>query len=375
MKKLYFFPIAFMTLLIACNGTSVNKKGGNLPGKESTKGEQINYVRSLRLKSPVRNTEYSEGEAVPIVVVPRRKAESIDSLQLIENGKVRQTLYKAPWEGRWIPQSNRMGSQNLTLLAYHSDGTIGRVSTRIKLKSGKEPQKYGFKIVNTYPHRKIYYTQGLFYRDGFLYEGTGQRGESTIRKMKLENGDVIVQSDLDSNYFGEGITWCNGKILQLTWTSGSAFVYNPDDFSRVDSFDPKTTNGQGWGITCAGKELFISDGSNVITVLDSKDYSSKRTIEVYDHKGKVKNLNELEYIQGKIYANVYLTDRIVIIDPETGRVTGDIDMRGLLTTDEYRRLVKGDEVLNGIAWDKEKDRLFVTGKRWPKLFEIKLEKK
>ncbi|MPQ48045.1 glutaminyl-peptide cyclotransferase [Marinifilum sp. N1E240] len=268
-----------------------------------------------------------------------------------------------------------MGKHKLKLLAYHENGKIGLVNTYVNIKSNQAPDEYGFEIVNSFPHDRRAYTQGLFYHQGFLYEGTGQHGESSLRKVKLENGEALSIKNLEQEYFGEGITLSKNRIIQLTWNSRKVFVVDPETFEKIDSFEPNTTNNQGWGITNTNNELIISDGTNVLTVLDDTNFGRIRTIEVYDNAGKVTNLNELEYIDGKIYANVWLSDRIVIINPKTGRVEGNINLGSILKQSEKNKLDKNDDVLNGIAWDSLNQRMFVTGKRWPKLFEIKISKK
>ncbi len=230
-----------------------------------------------------------------------------------------------------------------------------------------------YKVVNTFPHDVESYTQGLFYHDGYLYEGTGQQGKSALYKVDLKTGKSIFDRKLEQRYFGEGITYNKGNIIQLTWHAQKAFVIDSEDFSLKDSFRPPTTNGQGWGITTMNNKLVISDGSHKLTFVDPKNYSKMGEIEVYNHKGKVDTLNELEYINGKIYANVWLTDTIVVIDPTTGQVESNLNLVDILTQAEKRKLIEGDDVLNGIAYDSINNRLFVTGKRWPKLLEIKVD--
>lgn len=331
-------------------------------------------VRSIRLKSPIRDDVFTQGEKIPVVVTSRGKSRSIDSIEFREDGVVIKTLTSKPWVYGWIPKGTRLGAHQLKIWAYHSNGSVGKVTSRVCLKSSQAPDKYKCKVIKSYHHDPSAYTQGLFYYDGFLWEGTGQRGESSIRKVKIENGKILKSIAIEDKYFGEGITRYKDKLLQLTYKSGRAFVYSMNDLKRQDTFYPSTITGEGWGITTMGKELVISDGSNQLTVLDADTHSHKRIIEVYDHRGAVKNLNELEYIHGMIYANVWLTNRIVVIDPATGRVNRDIELYGLLTPDEQRRLDPNDDVLNGIAWDSEHNHLYVTGKHWPKLFKISLVK-
>ncbi|MGQ1911673.1 glutaminyl-peptide cyclotransferase [Marinifilum sp. RC60d5] len=361
-------------LAYGCNGkgSGSDKPANNVSEKPAAK--VIEYISSMRLKSPHRGDMFTYGDEINVLMHAKKRAGDIDSVQLIGDGKLVSTLSKKPWVWKWIPEKENMGRHNLKLMAYHESGEIGLLTTHVNLKSNKAPDEYSFEIIKSYPHDKRAYTQGLFYRKGFLYEGTGRNGESTLRKVKLENGEAISVKGLEQQYFGEGICYSNGKIIQLTWNSGKVFVVNPETFEQVDSFEPNTSNNQGWGITANNNELIISDGTNLLTVLDAENYSKKRIIEVYDNAGMLTNLNELEYINGKIYANVWLTDRIVIINPETGKVEGNINLESILKHSEKSKL-NHDEVLNGIAWDSENERLFVTGKHWSKLFEIKIEKK
>ncbi|UCC23683.1 MAG: glutaminyl-peptide cyclotransferase [Planctomycetota bacterium] len=225
---------------------------------------------------------------------------------------------------------------------------------------------YGYKVVNEYPHDKRAFTQGLVFEDGFLYEGTGLEGRSTLRKVELETGKIVKGRRLADEYFGEGITIYGDKIIQLTLRAKVGLVYDKESFEPSGRFKYPT---EGWGLTHDGKNLIRSDGTSTLYFLNPETFEQTGRIEVTDGDGPVSGLNELEYVQGQIYANVWRTDRIARIDPKTGRVTGWIDLAGLLGTDARGQLV---DVLNGIAYDAENDRLFVTGKLWPRLFEIEL---
>lgn len=225
---------------------------------------------------------------------------------------------------------------------------------------------YGYRIVNVYPHDKDAFTQGLVFENGILYESTGRFGYSSLRKVELETGAVLEIHDLPPEYFGEGITIFNNKIFQLTWQSYTGFIYDKENFLLLENFYYST---EGWGITNDGKHFIFSDGTAVLHFLNPETYEEVKQIEVKAENGPVLNLNELEYIDGEIYANVLPTDRIARIDPETGNVLGWINLNGLLGADQHNTQAN---VLNGIAYDQEKKRLFVTGKFWPKLFEIKL---
>lgn len=375
MKFYSFVPVVLFLLLSSCNGNSLQRNVSKKSDTIETSERTIQFVNSLRLKSPQRDDLYALGAKVEIEMTPRKRAEAIDSVQFWGDEELIGTIKKEPWTMNWFPGKKRMGKHELKVLAFHTDGTVGLVSTYINVKSDTAPVEYNYKIVNSFPHDKRAYTQGLFFHEGYLYEGTGQNGESSLRKVKLENGEVLSIMNLEQKYFGEGITYYKGKIIQLTWTSEKAFVINAETFEQEDVFYPKTTNRQSWGITTMNGELVVSDGTNILSVIDPKSYATKRIIEVYDDKGKVTNLNELEYIQGKIFANVWLTDRIVIIDPESGRVEGNIDLESILKVSVRNELNKGDDVLNGIAWDSLENRMFVTGKRWSDLFEIEISKK
>jgi glutaminyl-peptide cyclotransferase len=235
----------------------------------------------------------------------------------------------------------------------------------IPAQRGTPPPTYGYRIVRSYPHDPGAFTQGLLVRDGFFYEGTGMNGRSGIRKVKIDTGEVVQSQPLSPDYFGEGITDWKGSIVQLTWRSEVGFVYDLATFERKRSF---TYKGEGWGLTQDGTRLIMSDGTPELRFLDPETLKETGRITVRDASGPVQNLNELEYVKGEIFANVWQTERIARISPKDGRVTGWIDLTGLLTRAERTSA----DVLNGIAYDAAADRLFVTGKWWPRVFQIEL---
>jgi glutaminyl-peptide cyclotransferase len=237
---------------------------------------------------------------------------------------------------------------------------------RTRTRKRRPTPSYTYKIVDAFPHDPEAYTQGLVYKDGFLYEGTGLNGRSSLRKVRLETGEVLQQISLPQEFFGEGIAILRDKVFQLTWKSQTAFVYDAHDFRRLRQF---SYQGEGWGLTTNGLELFMSDGTSEIRVLDPATFREKRRIKVHDGATPVTQLNELEFVAGEILANIWQTDRIARISPRTGKVTGWIDLSGILSP-LYRRTP--DAVLNGIAYDAKRKRLFVTGKLWPNFFEIQL---
>ena len=226
---------------------------------------------------------------------------------------------------------------------------------------------YDYRVVAEYPHDPDAFTQGLVYVDGVLYEGTGLEGRSTLRRVDLESGRVLDSVPLADQHFGEGIAVLGDRVYQLTWQSGICFVYDRETFERQDQFSYPT---EGWGLTTDGEQLIMSDGTDRLYFRDPETFEETGHVDVRDGGAPVVNLNELEFVDGEVWANVWKTDRIARIDPATGRVTGWIDLTGLLSP--VARAERPVDVLNGIAHDPETGRIFVTGKLWPTLFEIEL---
>ena len=233
-------------------------------------------------------------------------------------------------------------------------------------QTSQQTPEYTFKVVDVFPHDSTAFTQGLAYRDGFLYEGTGLNGRSSLRKVRLETGEVVLRTDLPPQFFGEGIALLKNEIVQLTWQSHTGFIYDASDFHQLRQF---SYTGEGWGLTTDGHDFFMSDGTAEIRVLDGSTLQEKRRLKVHDGATAIASLNELEFVEGEIFANVWHTDRIARISPKDGKVLGWIDLTGILGP-MYR--LQGDAVLNGIAYDAHGKRLFVTGKLWPSIFEIKV---
>ena len=227
---------------------------------------------------------------------------------------------------------------------------------------------YGYQIVKVRPHDPTAFTQGLEIRDGKLFESTGEVGHSSLRLVDLENGDVLKKVEVPPPYFAEGLSGLNGKLYQLTWQHQVGFTYDPQTLEKNGQF---SYQGEGWGLTNDGRSLIISNGTNRIKFLNPDTFQVTKTIAVFDGKHPVEQLNELEYINGELYANVWHADRIAIINPESGRVKAWLELRGLLSPGD---VTDEEAVLNGIAYDAANDRLFVTGKLWPKMFEIKIKK-
>ena len=235
-------------------------------------------------------------------------------------------------------------------------------------KDARPPVILEYEIVKTWPHDRGAFTQGLIHRDGFLYESTGLNGRSSLRKVNIETGEVVQHENIDKEYFAEGLTDWNNHLIQITWQSKTGFTYDLKTFKRIGQF---SYDGEGWGITHDGKRLIMSDGTSSLRFLDPKTFAQTGTLDVTYQGKPLANLNELEFVRGRIFANVWQSNSIVVIDPANGRVTAQINLPGLLKVEDR---AGGVDVLNGIAYDAKKDRLFVTGKLWPKVFEIKLKK-
>ena len=270
--------------------------------------------------------------------------------------------------GDTIPTSMHtpVGPMTIRATAYAGAKEYHRTTTVILLPA-VTPTRIDFTVKRSYPHDTESYTQGLFWHNGTLYEGTGLYGRSVLAQVNLADGQTIRHSELEEDQFGEGIALFGNSIYQLTWQNGECLVYDAGTLAQTGRFD---YTGEGWGLTSDGTQLYMSDGSERITVRDPKTFAARQTIEVYDSEGPVRQLNELEWINGSIWANVYLTNRIVVIDPATGAVTADLDCTALVKMIDQ---TPSTDVLNGIAYDSQTGRIFLTGKNWNKLFEIETD--
>ena len=297
----------------------------------------------------------------------------IDSIYFFVNGK------KVTSTGNSIAFSTEhlgVGKHTVSALAFYP-GKTKKINNAIEIFANKAPVVYSYELINTYPHDKNAYTQGLEYHNGFLYETTGQYGKSTLRKVALKTGIVVQEEKLNERYFGEGMTILNSKIHWLTWRAKKGFTYDLETFKQEKEPFSYTWSQEGWGLTNNGTDLLKSDGTHKIYFLDGENQQEKKSIQAYYNKGKIDKLNELEFINGKIYANRWITDKpikslIVIINPENGIVEGIANLDGLRKIVLQEQTLQDDDVLNGIAYNKETNSIYVTGKKWGKLFEIKL---
>lgn len=335
--------------------------GGRSEGTDTRKQGQA-AIRLIRMESPSNGLSVQRGSLVDVRLQRVEGAEQPDSIVLLLNGQRQQRIDSLTAQ----VQAAKVGVLSVRATAWLG-GQRQSAEVSLHVCSDIKPKQLRYRVVNSYPHDPAAYTQGLFVHGGLLYEGTGQNGASSLRRVDLNTGKVEQSVNLSNEHFGEGTALHEGRIYQLTWTSGVCFVYDAESLSHERTYSYST---QGWGLTSNGIELIMSDGSNVLRFMQPDGFAELRRVEVYDHQGPVRQLNELEYIDGLVYANVYTTDRIVLIDPQTGVVVAQADLGGILPASQR---TGREDVLNGIAYDAERGRLFVTGKYWPKLFEIVLE--
>lgn len=337
----------------------------HLPEKENqTKPARISKIK-ISFITPENRFKTTASAEIPFTISIKDSLQQNDTLVLKLDTQRLAEYSPVLLSGEIRFPAAGMGLHKLKAEIYRNGKLAGRGAVSVVFYPEHSPENYGIEVVEVYPHDPGAYTQGLVYEKGIIYESTGLRGESTLRKWVPETGKILETLSLPPDLFGEGCTILGDEIYQLTWTSRVGFVYDKNTFEVKKRLKYST---QGWGLTTDGKSLIMSDGSHYIYFLDPEYFSVLSRIEVYDDQGPVKQLNELEYIGNEIWANVYMTDDIVRINPATGAVTARIHCKGLLPNKDYG---PETDVLNGIAWDPDHQRLFLTGKKWPKLFVVR----
>jgi len=354
--KLKIFSILIISLLfvsaLSCNDSSKRSrkpvtKISITPNKKNIiSGDSINIHISVKIK---------DGEL--------EKSDLYFDNELIKTSKEPEFNHRMRFEP--------MGKHQIKIVSTKTDGVEGVNFQSLEVVSDIQPEMLTYEVINTYPHNTEHFTQGLEFHNGILYESTGENGKSGIFKTDFETGKVLKSVNLENKYFGEGISIMNNKIYQLTYKSQIGFVYDLNTFARIDSFTYQTP--QGWGLTNDGQSLIKTDGTEFMHFIDPSNMQVIKKVPVYDNQGPVQYLNELEYHDGYVYANIWTTNNAVKIDPKTGKVVSKINFEGLLPViyDPQKPI----DVLNGIAINDENGKMYVTGKLWPKLFEVKLIKK
>lgn len=323
--------------------------------------------------SPDAGTSYKLGDQVSVKVTIPSSITADSIVYLVDS--VRATSRKDTLTAKIKTDSLTLGSKLITARVY-SGGKPQEVSTNIILLAAAPPVPYNFKVERVFKHDTSSYTEGLEYHDGFLYESAGNYGNSDLRKVDLNTGKIVQKTKMDPKYFGEGISIVDNKIIQLTYREKVGFVYDKNTMKVLSTF-PYNWGPEGWGMCFDGKRLLQDDSTNRIWFLNKDTYQPQGYIDVYDDKGPINQINELEYIDGKIYSNIYTTNTIIVINPKNGAVLQKIDLKNLYPMETRPYSVKSDSdqnVLNGIAWDDKGKRLFITGKKWDKLFQVKFVK-
>lgn len=354
--------------LQSCGGGSTSGGSSTTSSQNATNIQQPAAKQHFELKILNQNPESTGkvGDKYDLTITDDGTV-SADSVIIKVDGKKIATLPSGETSFT-IPTANlRCGRVPVSLQMCLPDGTSEYASQSLMLYSDIVPKKKSYKVLATYPHDVAAYTQGLVYEDGCFYESTGLTRKSSLRKVKIDNGSVLQSVNLEDEYFGEGLAMIGDKLMQLTWTSHKGFVYDKKTFERLMEFNVAT---EGWGLSALNNDtLILTSGSENLYFLEPNGFSNIKTIQVCDNLGVVQRLNETEIVKGKLLANIYQTDMIAEIDYHTGKVLSYIDLSGILP-DNLRS--SNTDVLNGIAYDAAGDRLFVTGKNWPKLYLIKI---
>jgi glutaminyl-peptide cyclotransferase len=360
-----FIGMSLISWTLSCSG---------LPGKKPEKvltpsgiSDTEAVSRLIKMISPDDNTGFKLHDPVKVILAIENKDKLPDSVLIYFDGKTVTTIKSEPWEYS-IPAAFTVttGRKSLKVTAYKGGKQHNTITRFIIIYSDMVPKRNGYKVIHTYPHDREAFTQGLIYDNGVLFEGTGQKTGSSLREVELETGRVLRQHNLDASLFGEGITLYGDRIYQVTWENKVGFVYEKSTFKLINKIYYST---QGWGLTTIDDKIVMSDGTNVLCYYEPEMFTVVSRIEVFDNKKKVDQLNELEYINGEIWANIWMTDLIARIDPVSGKVLAYIDLKGILPESDRN---SDTDVLNGIAYDKSGERIFVTGKNWPKVYEIRI---
>lgn len=314
--------------------------------------------------------QYTFGDSISILISIQNKDGELKESKLFVDQQLVKTTDHLDFSYS-MPDLNKLGKHTIKILATKTDGVEGVNFKSFEVVSDIIPEEYSYEVVNTYPHNIEHFTQGLEIHNNKFYESTGEKGKSGIYQFDVQTGKVLKSLKMEDQYFGEGITIFNNKIYQLTYKAQKGFVYDLSSFERTDSFTFDTP--EGWGLAHNGNYLIKTDGSEFLHFLDPETFQRVKKIQVYDHQGPVKYLNELEFYEGYLYSNIWTTNNAVKVNPETGKVVAKIDFEGLLSV--LYNPEKPIDVLNGIAINPDNGKMYITGKRWPNLYEVKLVKK
>lgn len=348
-KSLVFFSIISVLLIFGCETSD----------KKTTKSPRVKSLS--KIANPRNGSTFTIGDTIEFELTVSDPSIGIDSMHISHHGRIVSNGSQF-----WSTTTESPGKKNLLATVYLSNGAVEKKRHAVTMLSDLEPVRWTYQVTNTFVHDPDAFTEGLLFDQNTLYESTGEKGYSSLRKVDLKTGKIRQSIDISSQYFGEGIGVVNDKIYMLTYKERIGFIFNKNTLKQIGEFSYTT---EGWGMTAIGDTLVMSDGSHILRFMEADGFSEVRQIEVYDQSGPIDFLNELEYINGDLFAVRWQTELIYIIDPQTGKVKGTIDLTGVFDYSKYERRI---DVLNGIAHNKVTNKYYVTGKWWPKLFEIQL---
>jgi glutamine cyclotransferase len=356
--RILFFPVLILVFAGCCN-TKTHVK--DAPPFQSTS------VSAATLVAPKEGETFRCGDPVQISLKFHQDSLSqFDSALVFSRAEDRQVFYSGFEELQWKSDKARVG-KNVLKVSLYRNGRKEVHNVNLTLLSDIIPAEYHYRVVQQFPHDENAWTQGLFYDQGILYESTGIEGKSSLRIVSLKTGIPVRMIDLDKQFFGEGIALFRDQVYQITWKSQVGFIYDKETLGLIRRFDYPIK--EGWGLTTGSNQLIMSDGSAHLYFLEPEYLTQEDQVEVFDYKGMVTYLNELEYIHGKVLANIWYKSVIVIIDPSTGKVTGQIDLEKLVPA-EFKE--DSNKVLNGIAYNPGNRHIYITGKYWPVLYELEI---
>ncbi len=356
--RVYFFPILILIIASCCNKKTQVREPSSPP---------MPAASMAKLVEPREGETFRCGDSIRIrLQIDKDSLAQVDSVVIFSRPEDRQVFSPGFENLRWKSAGARVG-KNILKINLYSNGRKETHTVVLTLLSELVPAVYHYRVIRQYPHDENAWTQGLFYDKGMLYESTGLEGKSSLRIVSIKTGVPVRRIDLEKQFFAEGIALFRDQVFQITWKTQVGFIYDKETLDLIRRFDYPIK--EGWGLTAGNNKLIMSDGSARLYFLEPEYFTQTDQIEVFDHKGMVTYLNELEYINGKVLANIWYKSIIVVIDPGTGKVTGQIDLEKLIP-EEYKE--DSNKVLNGIAYNPKNGHIYITGKNWPKLYELEI---
>jgi len=344
--------------LVRCGSDDSTSTGGG-----TTVNTAAANVKVCVITSPANNALVPMFDTIDLAVMSAYDNDSIVAVEYFMDGESLGTFTETGTTSNWFADSTSGGLHQLRAVATYTSGTTGSQRLNITVVAPAPAQQFSYNVLNTYPHDPTSYTQGLVVQDGFFYESTGLNGQSKLRKVDIQTGKVLQNTAIGQQFFGEGISVINNRIFMLTWNTQVGFIFDKFGLTEIDQF---SYSGEGWGLTYNGEHLIMSDGTANLRFLDPKTLQVVRELTVVSDANVQTQLNELEFINGEIWANVYQTNKVVVIDPNYGYITKEIDFSGLLSPVQRQKT----DVFNGIAYDESNGHLYVTGKLWPSVFQV-----